>query len=119
MARITCPWCGTHYQVFQRNCDQCGGSLPLPDPECGAKTAPSAPRRLVQPPPAPRSVPDSHVWKLLSTGVTPWLGGIFVLLGLIFGVVGIVLSITIVAAFVGIPFTILGFLFLAEGAPLF
>jgi hypothetical protein len=59
------------------------------------------------------------VWKLLSTGVTPWLGGIFGLLGLIFGVVGFILSITIVAVFVGLPFMILGFLFLAVGAPLF
>ncbi len=32
MACITCPWCSTHYQVFQRNCDQWGGALPLPDP---------------------------------------------------------------------------------------
>ena len=58
---ITCPWCGTNYTSFQPNCDNCGGSLPLP-PETAA--VPST-RSLPAPPPPPRNVPRQAVWHIL------------------------------------------------------
>ncbi len=122
---ITCPYCGTHYRYFQPNCDNCGGSLPLPDPNVVDPTAvidqPEAvtPAKPIRPPEAPRNVPNSHIWKLMSTSVGPILGGIFGVMGLIFTILGVMMTITIVAAMVGIPFLLIGVVFLGVGAPLF
>lgn len=112
MERITCPWCGTNYTSFQPNCDNCGGTLPLPGP--AEATAP----HLRVPPPAPRQVPRNYVGRLLLVDGAAIVGGIFLLLGLIFGLVGLVLTITIVAAFVGLPFLGLGIVFSLVAVPL-
>jgi hypothetical protein len=108
---ITCPWCGTSYTSFQPNCDNCGGSLPLPPEMVSTSSAKS----LVAPPPPPRDVPRQAVLHIL--GSDGWaIGGlIFSLLGLVFAVVGIPLTISVVAAMVGLPFSGLGLLFLGGG----
>jgi membrane protein implicated in regulation of membrane protease activity len=111
---ITCPWCGTNYATFQSNCDNCGGSLPLP--------AESIPRPLAEalhvPPPAPRRLPRNYVWRILLTDGWAIVAGVFALVGAIFGLVGGALTISIVAALVGLPFAGLGVLFLAVGMPM-
>ena len=96
----TCPWCGTNYAEFQSKCDSCGGSLPLP-----AASAPSPLAvDLPVPPPAPRRLPRNYVWRILSTDGWAIAAAVFVLMGVIFGLVGGALTISIVAAFVGVPF---------------
>lgn len=108
---ITCTWCGTSYADFQSQCDKCGGSLPLP-----AEVAPApSTETLPAPPPAPRRVPQNYARRILSADGWAIAGGIFVLMGIIFGVVGTILTITIVTAFVGIPFVGLGTVFLVAG----
>lgn len=111
---ITCPWCGTSYTTFQPNCDNCRGPLPLPveaTPE--AHTEP-----LPVPPPAPRALPPNYLWRILYTDGGAITAGVFGLLGSIFGLVGAILTLTIVAAFVGLPFLGLGILFLIASVPL-
>jgi membrane protein implicated in regulation of membrane protease activity len=108
---ITCPWCGTNYTSFQPNCDNCGGSLPLP-PETAP--APSS-RALSAPPPPPRNVPSRAVWHILSGDAWAVSALIFALLGFIFTAVGVPMTVSMVAAFVGLPFTALGLLFLGGG----
>ena len=115
---ITCPWCGTNYLEFQSNCDNCGGSLPLPfdtrpDPEPVAVQ-----ERLHAPPMPPRQIPSKVVRHILLTDAAAIVGMVFSLLGLIFGVVGISLTIALVTAALGIPFAGLGFIFFAVGAGL-
>jgi membrane protein implicated in regulation of membrane protease activity len=110
---ITCPWCGTNYEVFQSNCGNCGGSLPRP---AEGPAEPSA-EGLVAPPPPPRDVPDNHIWRLFLTDGWVVAAGVFFLLGFIFAIVGIALTVSLVAAFVGLPFVCLGMLFLALGLP--
>ena len=108
---VTCPWCGTNYTSFQPNCDNCGGSLPLP-PE----TVPAASSvALATPPPPPRDVPRQAVWHILCSDGWAISGLVFSLLGLVFVVVGIPLTVSVVAAFVGLPFGGLGLLFLGGG----
>ena len=108
---ITCPWCGTNYTSFQPNCDNCGGSLPLP-PEMAPG---SSPKSLVSPPPPPRDVPRQAAWHILSSDGWAISGLVFSLLGLVFVVVGIPLTVSVVAAFVGLPFGGLGLVFLCGG----
>jgi hypothetical protein len=108
---ITCPWCGTNYTSFQPNCDNCGGSLPLP-PETAPK---SSAGRLVAPAPPPRDVPRQALWHIMSSDGWAVSASIFALLGLIFAVVGVPLTISLVAAFVGLPFLGLGLVFLGGG----
>ena len=114
---ITCPWCGTSYGAFQSNCQRCGGPIPPPPKE------PPRAQLLVYepepPPPAPRPISDNYVWKLLFSDGWAIAALIFLLLGGIFTLTGIPLVIGIVTAFVGIPFTILGFLFLVAGGFIF
>ena len=110
----TCPWCGTSYETFQPNCDNCGGSLPLPS--AGPPTAATDSLRV--PPPPPRRLPRNHVRRSLLTDGWAIMAGVFTLLGAIFGLVGITLTITIVAALVGVPFAGMGALFLAFGVPI-
>ncbi|MBN1956550.1 MAG: DUF3592 domain-containing protein [Anaerolineae bacterium] len=111
---ITCPWCGTHYERFQSNCDNCGGSLPLP-----AERPPTpAGKRLPTPPPPPRQVPGNYAWRVLSTDGGAIGATVFSLLGAIFAIVGGILTISVVAIFVGLPFAALGTVFLLIGIPL-
>ena len=111
---ITCPWCGTHYTAFQSNCNNCGGPLPFaaepasPTPEAGLSE-----ESYPKPPPAPRSISSSYVWRLLSTEGGAIVAFVFGLLGAIFTFVGFILTVAIITAFVGIPFAGLGMIFLA------
>ena len=97
---ITCSWCGTNYTAFQPNCDNCGGSLPLPPEVVPAASGVT----LVAPPPPPRDVPRQAVWHILSSDGWAISGLVFSLLGLVFVVVGVPLTVSVVAAFVGLPF---------------
>ena len=108
---ITCPWCGTNYAEFQSNCDNCGGSLPLPEDTREDEVE----QRLQAPPAPPRSIPDRHVWRVLLADGWAITAGIFGLLGGIFLLVGVILTASIVAIFVGIPFAGLGLAFSAAG----
>jgi membrane protein implicated in regulation of membrane protease activity len=108
---ITCPWCGTNYTSFQPNCDNCGGSLPLPAEGIRAPSDQS----LAAPPPRPREVPRQAVWHMLFSDAWAVSALIFGLLGLVFAVVGVPLTVSLVAAFVGLPFAGLGLLFLCGG----
>ncbi len=111
---ITCPWCGTNYTSFQSNCDNCGGSLPLP-----SEIAPTpSTESLATPPPPPRNVPRQVISHILSTDGWTIAALVFSLLGFVFGVVGSALTISVVAAFVGLPFAGLGVLFLGAGIPI-
>jgi len=105
---VTCPWCGTSYPFFQPDCSNCGGSLPRADEEPPREHSvlPSAP------PPAPRSVPSRITWRILFSDGWAVAGLVFVLLGVIFGVVGSALALSSITAFVGLPFAVLGALFL-------
>jgi membrane protein implicated in regulation of membrane protease activity len=114
---ITCPWCGTHYQEFQPNCDNCGGSLPLPAPPEPVEPAELAPE-MAAPPPPPRAVPPQVLWRILLIDGWAISGLVFAILGLTFGVTGAALTLTLVAAFVGIPFAGMGLLFLSAGVGL-
>ena len=108
---ITCPWCGTNYTSFQPNCDNCGGSLPLP-PE----TAPTPPGvALSAPPPAPRNVPRQAVWHILFSDGQAIAAMVFTLLGAVFTAVGLPLTLALVPAPVGMPFSALGLFLLAWG----
>src|SRR5207248_214761 len=113
---ITCPWCGTNYATFQSNCQNCGGPLPL-----ATEPAPSEPqadlpeKHYPQPPPAPRPISQNYVWRLLGSDGGAVAAFVFGLLGTIFTFVRFILTIAIVTAFVGIPFALLGLLFLAVG----
>ena len=110
----TCPWCGTNYAAFQPNCENCGGTLPLPDtdPSSVLEEEPQIP------PPPPRELPRNHILRLLFTDGWTIMAVVFTFIGVIFGTVGLVLTITIVAAFVGIPFAGIGALFLMIGVPI-
>ncbi len=109
---ITCPWCGTHYQTFQPNCQNCGGPLPLAEEESTSSIPQDA---IPTPPPAPRPVPKSYVWRLLFTDGWSIAAFILGLVGFIFSLVGAGLTIGILTAFVGIPFLLLGLALLGAG----
>ena len=111
---ITCPWCGTSYTEFQSTCDQCGGSLPLP-----AQDAPEpVTAQPVAPPPPPRQVPRRTVWRILLADAWMISSLIFLLLGAIFFPLGVALTIAVVTAFVGVPFAVIGLLFLVAAVPI-
>ena len=121
---ITCPWCGTHYKEFQFNCENCGGSLPLPpddspEPVELAVAADVAPEIPLAPPLPPRQIPKKVISRMLLTDAGSITGGIFLLMGAIFFVVGIALVIPIITLPVGLPFAGLGFIFLVVGGTLF
>ena len=108
---ITCPWCNTSYAMFQSSCDKCGGPIPPP------VTVPlNAPPRLPPPPPAPRPFADNYAWRLMFSDGWAIASMVFLLLGGIFTIIGIPLTLALVTAFVGLPFTGLGLTFLAAGA---
>jgi len=108
---ITCPWCGTNYATFQPNCQNCGGPLPF-SPE---QAPPALEESFPKPPPAPRSISNNYVWRLLSSDGGAVAAFVFLLLGAIFTFVGLILTVVIITAFVGIPFAVLGIIFLAVG----
>lgn len=115
---IICPWCGTAYTAFQSNCQRCGGPLLPPS----AETAPhpeSAPPSPLMPPPTPRPISEGYLWRVLLTDGAVIAVFIVGLLGLIFTLVGGALTIAIITAFVGIPFLLLGLVFLAGAGGLF
>jgi hypothetical protein len=112
---IICPWCGTNYLAFQTNCTNCGGPLQAAAQE-NRSSAPG--EDVVTPPLAPRPISPRYVWRLLSSDGWAIASGVFVLLGIIFGLVGAALTVAIVTAIVGIPFLLLGILFLGAGVSL-
>ena len=105
-----CPWCGTQYSVFQSNCKNCGGPLRLIEEEIASSSAPAEP--VAVPPPAPRPISDSYLWRILFTDGWAVSALIFCLLGVIFSMVGAGLTLGIITAFIGIPFLLLGIVFL-------
>lgn len=107
---ITCPWCGTNYTEFQSNCKNCGGSLPLPVENIPTPTT----EPLLSPPLPPRVIPRNIIWRILLIDGWAITGLVFLILGIVFGIVGFALTITVVAIFVGLPFTVLGFVFLGS-----
>jgi hypothetical protein len=108
---VTCPWCGTNYKAFRPNCDNCGGTLSLPE----EKPAEVPEERITVPPPPPRNVPKNYVLRVLSTDGWAITGFVFFLIGAIFAITGIALTIPIITAFVGIPFAGMGIVFFAGG----
>jgi hypothetical protein len=112
---ITCPYCGTHYLTFQSNCSNCGGVLPLP-PDPALETIPDI--SITTPPLPPRSISDRYVWKLLGADGWAIAAFVFLILGIVFFPLGMALTIAVVTAFVGIPFALLGLLFLGAGVGL-
>jgi len=80
------------------------------------QAAPIAPEEsFPKPPPAPRSISDSYIWRLLASDGGAVAAFVFLLLGAIFTFVGLILTVAIITAFVGIPFAVLGIIFLAVG----
>ena len=117
---ITCPWCGTNYLEFQFNCDNCGGSLPLPPDDAPEPVELAAtPEIPLAPPLSPRQIPKKVMSRMLLTDAGAITGGIFLLIGAIFFVVGIALVVPLITLPVGLPFAGLGFIFLIVGGILF
>jgi hypothetical protein len=111
---FVCPWCGTNYQTFQPNCQNCGGLL-----QAEETTGHVSSEGLATPPPAPRPISTTYVRRLLFADGVAIAAMVFFLLGFIFGIVGVALTLGRVTAFVGIPFLLLGFVFLMSGGGLF
>ena len=103
------------YEKFQSNCKNCGGPI-TPVVEAGPVQAEVA---LQTPPPPPRSISNGYIWRLLLSDGTAIASGIILFLGTIFTVLGGVLTITIITAFVGIPFLLFGLAFLVGGGVVF
>jgi hypothetical protein len=113
---VICPWCGTNYLTFQPNCKNCGGPLQLVDESINA----SVPvENLPVPPLAPRLISDTYVWRLLFSDGWWIVVLVFTLLGFVFSLVGAVLTLSMIAAFVGIPFLLGGIGFLVAGGWVF
>lgn len=117
---ITCPWCGTNYQAFQSNCDNCGGSLPMPFESTLTSVEPATTHEmLLSPPLPPRAIPKKVLSRMLLTDAGAITGGVFLLIGFIFFIVGSALIIPIITLPVGLSFAGIGFLFLFMGMGLF
>jgi hypothetical protein len=116
---ITCPWCGTNYEAFQSNCDNCGGSLPLPVETTPVSVEPKPAEEIpLSPPLPPRKIPGKVMRRLLLTDAGMITGGIFLFIGAIFFIVGMALVLAIVTLPVGLPFAGLGLIFLIIGGGL-
>jgi hypothetical protein len=111
---ITCPWCGTNYLAFQSNCSNCGGPLQVVEKNITSSPIPS--ENVAEPPPAPRSISNRYVWRLLFSDGWAIAALVSGLLGVIFSLVGAGLTLGIITAFVGIPFLLLGIAFLGIAA---
>jgi len=107
---ITCPWCGTTYAAYRSPCQKCGGPIPLP------ARAEQPEQDIAPPPPAPRPIADSYAWKLLFSDGWAVAALVFLLIGGIFVITGVPLVLVVVTAFVGLPFAVLGIMFLVAGA---
>lgn len=115
---ITCPWCGTHYETFQSNCDNCGGSLPQPVEAAPVSVEPMPATEMpLSPPLPPRKIPSKVMRRMLFTDAGIIAGGIFLFIGSIFFFVG-ALVLAIATAIVGVPFVGLSFIFLLVGGGL-
>ncbi len=118
---ITCPWCGTHYVTFQSNCNNCGGTLPLPavePPPTAAQAETANPPEVAMPPTPPRQVPKNYLTRLIWTDAWFIVGFVFTLLGGIFTVISmpmLILSALVVPMLVGLPFAAIGLPMLAGG----
>lgn len=111
---ITCRYCGTSYATFQPSCQKCGGALVLPE----AQAAEQPREGIAVPPPAPRQVPGNYAWRILGSDGWAITGGVLLFVGAVFGVVGIGLTLGIITAFVGLPFSGLAVLMLGAGGGL-
>jgi len=117
---ITCPWCGTNYEAFQSNCDNCGGSLSLPIEAAPVPVKPEPAMEMpLSPPLPPRKIPQKVMRRILLTDAGMITGSVFLLIGAIFFIVGMALVIAIITLPVGLPFAGLGFIFLVVGGALF
>lgn len=72
-------------------------------------------RKLVMPPPPPREIAGSFAWRWLATDGWTIAAFVFIILGGSFSLTGVGLTAGIVTAFVGIPFLLLGLVFLGGG----
>jgi hypothetical protein len=111
---VTCPWCGTSYEVFRSNCAKCGGPLIAPP-------ADSEPREDVPlaPPLPPRPIADRFLWRLLLVDGWAIAALVFAIMGVMLTPLGLSLVLGIVTSFVGVPFLLLGLIFLGLGIGLF
>lgn len=117
---ITCPWCGTNYEAFQSNCDNCGGSLSLPIEKAPSPIeADPGSEMPLSPPLPPRKIPNKVMRRMLLTDAGVITGSIFLFIGVIFFVVGMALVLAIITLPVGLPFAGMGFIFLIIGGILF
>ena len=119
---ITCPWCGTHYTAFQSNCDNCGGTLPLPaaePPRMDDQTAAAQPAvEIAMPPPPPRQVPRNYLYRLIWTNAWYIVGFVFALIGGIFSLMGcamLPMGVFVIPVFISVPFALIGVAMLAAG----
>jgi hypothetical protein len=74
--------------------------------------SPTSIEEVAPPPPAPRLISGKYTWRLLLTDAWGIVALVFGLLGVIFSSVGAGLTFVIVTAFVGIPFLLIGLVFL-------
>ena len=111
---IICPWCGTNYLSFQPNCKNCGGPLQA----LGENTAvsPTSIEEIIAPPPVPRPISNKYIWRLVFTEGRGIVALVLGLLGIIFSLLGAGLTFFVVTAFVGIPFLLIGLIFLVVAA---
>ncbi len=109
---VTCPWCGTSYPVFQSECSKCGGPLNPPEVAAAALETP------LIPPAPPRPISDSYAMKLMSSDGWAISSLIFFILGIVFAPLGLILTLVVVTAFVGLPFLLLGGIFLLVSTPI-
>ena len=112
---ITCPYCGTSHLTFQPNCSNCGAPLPAANSN---NSAPEAEEILPTPPMAPRPISDGYAWRLLTRdggAIAAFVAGI---VGFVFSLVGTGLTLGVITAFIGVPFLILGIIFLFAAAML-
>lgn len=86
----------------------------LPEPPAVSAAEPV----LITPPPPPRPIADSYVWKLMGSDGMSIVGFVFALIGGIFFIIGFGLTLGIITAFVGIPFALFGLAFGAGGLAL-
>lgn len=113
---ITCLYCGTNYAKFRSNCKNCGGPLPKPEEQAAVYAIMDAPdERVPDAPPAPRQISNGYVWKLLLSDGWGVSAFVFLIMGIIFFPIGTTLTLGIVTAFVGIPYSLLGLLFIGGG----